>query len=117
MKKSNPEFPKCFHCVFADGLVLIKRVSEGGRVVCDCLFDNGSAPRTILASCILLFTAKRRPSAAERKAIRSWKLHESLRIPAVRRSEPDDYASSRSEKEHLAVVEADSEMEEYANVS
>lgn len=68
-------FPRIYHAVFRDGILLKRRVSNSGDDVTDCLFLDGSAPRTILSSCLLLFTEERTATLPERRAIRRYLLH------------------------------------------
>jgi hypothetical protein len=65
-------FPLCYHAIFGHGLLIERRTSESCRDISDCVFMEGSAPRTILSSCLLLFNETRTASLPERKAIRRW---------------------------------------------
>jgi hypothetical protein len=73
-------FPRVYHAVFRDGILLDKRVSASGNNMADCLFLDGSAPRTILTSALILFTEERTTSLAERRAIRRYLLHRKFEV-------------------------------------
>jgi len=73
-------FPRVYHAVFRDGILLSRRTLESGSDVCDCLFMDGSSPRTILTSCLLLFNEERTTSLYERRAIRRYLLHRKFEV-------------------------------------
>ena len=79
----STQFPRCYHAVFGHGILLNMRVSKSLNDLCDCLFMDGTAPRTILTSCLLLFTEERTPSLPERRAIRRWLLSRSGAKPTI----------------------------------
>jgi hypothetical protein len=106
LNKSTP-FRRVFHAIFRDGILLDRRTLESGLDVCDCLFLDGSSPRTILTSCLLIFTEERTTSLAERRAIRRYFLHRKFEVnvpepdfqiaDASSDLEPEDLEPSRTE--------------------
>jgi hypothetical protein len=89
-------FPRVYHAVFRDGILLSRRTLESGSDVCDCLFMDGSSPRTILTSCLLLFNEERTTSLYERRAIRRYLLHRKFEVNVP---EPD-FQIADAESEH-----------------
>jgi hypothetical protein len=98
-------FPRVLHAVFGEGIVIGHRVSESASDVCDCLFMEATAPRTILTSALLLFADTRTASRQERKAIKRLLLSRTVAKAKANESEPDDFqitdASSDLEPEDL----------------
>jgi hypothetical protein len=97
-------FPRVYHAVFRDGILLSRRVSASGNNMADCLFLDDS-PRTILTSCLLIFTEERTTTLAERRAIRRYLLHRKFEVnvpePEIADAssdlEPEDLEPSRTE--------------------
>jgi hypothetical protein len=59
-----------YHAVFGLGIVAQQRLSDGSRSVSDCVFGDGTSPRTILSSCLLVFAEQRTATLSERHAIK-----------------------------------------------
>jgi hypothetical protein len=85
------QFQKIYHAVFGRGLLLKRRISESGSDVCDCMFMEGTAPRTILTSALLLFAETRTATVQERKAISRWLLSRTVARTKANEPESDDF--------------------------
>ena len=67
----SPLFPEA-------GLLVARRISDGGQEVCDCLFEQ-ECPRTILSDFLLICASLTRTATKkEQKVLRRIALHKSL---------------------------------------
>ena len=81
------------HAIFGDGLLIGRRFGDSGRDLADCMFLSGSAPRTILSECLILFRETRHASLQERRGIARWLSKQPTK--PIPEPEPDDRPDSR----------------------
>ena len=98
-------FPRVLHAIFGDGLLIDRRIGDSGRDLSDCIFLDGSAPRTILSEYLILFTESRQASLQERRGIARWKSKQPTKPVPEPDANPDSELSEAKQDEVLALAE------------